>query len=36
VEVLKKELLKDGGFATTNNNTGQQWDAPNGWHRCNG
>jgi alpha,alpha-trehalase len=31
VEVLKKELLKDGGFATTNNNTGQQWDAPNGW-----
>lgn len=24
-------LLKDGGIVTTTNNTGQQWDAPNGW-----
>ena len=24
-------MLKPGGVATTNNNTGQQWDAPNGW-----
>ncbi len=24
-------LLKDGGIVTTNNITGQQWDAPNGW-----
>lgn len=31
VDNVKKELLKDGGFATTNINTGQQWDAPNGW-----
>jgi alpha,alpha-trehalase len=26
-----RELLKDGGFLTTTENTGQQWDAPNGW-----
>jgi alpha,alpha-trehalase len=24
-------LLKPGGIVTTPNNTGQQWDAPNGW-----
>ncbi len=30
-EVLEKELLKEGGLASTNNITGQQWDAPNGW-----
>ena len=24
-------LLKDGGLLTTTENTGQQWDAPNGW-----
>ena len=27
----KHFLLKDGGIVTTTNNTGQQWDAPNGW-----
>ena len=27
----KKYLLKPGGVVTTPNNTGQQWDAPNGW-----
>ncbi len=30
-EVIKTKLLKDGGIVTTENNTGQQWDAPNGW-----
>ncbi len=30
-DVFKNNLLKPGGVATTNNNTGQQWDAPNGW-----
>ncbi|MGC3979195.1 MAG: alpha,alpha-trehalase TreA [Paludibacteraceae bacterium] len=29
--VIKAKLLKDGGIVTTENNTGQQWDAPNGW-----
>ena len=29
--VTNTELLKDGGIVTTNNHTGQQWDAPNGW-----
>ena len=29
--VFKNNLLKPGGVATTNNKTGQQWDAPNGW-----
>ncbi len=24
-------MLKDGGFVTTLKNTGEQWDAPNGW-----
>jgi alpha,alpha-trehalase len=28
---LKKKLLQPGGIQTTENNTGQQWDAPNGW-----
>jgi alpha,alpha-trehalase len=28
---LDKEFLKPGGFTTTTNKTGQQWDAPNGW-----
>ncbi len=26
-----RDLLKDGGFLTTPEYTGQQWDAPNGW-----
>ena len=30
-ETLKKKFLKDGGIVTTLRNTGQQWDAPNGW-----
>jgi alpha,alpha-trehalase len=29
--ILKKKLLQPGGIQTTENNTGQQWDAPNGW-----
>jgi alpha,alpha-trehalase len=28
---LESEFLKPGGFVTTNFNSGQQWDAPNGW-----
>ncbi len=28
---LKNKFLQDGGLATTLSNTGQQWDAPNGW-----
>jgi alpha,alpha-trehalase len=28
---LEKEFLKEGGLVTTLENTGQQWDAPNGW-----
>ncbi|MFI5212473.1 MAG: alpha,alpha-trehalase TreF [Candidatus Saccharimonadales bacterium] len=28
---IKKDFLKDGGLVTTLHNTGQQWDAPNGW-----
>jgi alpha,alpha-trehalase len=28
---LENEFLKDGGLVTTLHNTGQQWDAPNGW-----
>jgi alpha,alpha-trehalase len=31
VTKMKTTLLKDGGIVTTNNTTGQQWDAPNGW-----
>jgi alpha,alpha-trehalase len=30
-EVLKAKFLKDGGLLTTLTNSGQQWDAPNGW-----
>ena len=30
-EILKENFLKEGGFITSLNNTGQQWDAPNGW-----
>lgn len=30
-KIIRKRLLKDGGIQTTENNTGQQWDAPNGW-----
>ncbi len=29
--IAQKKLLKPGGLVTTTNNTGQQWDAPNGW-----
>jgi alpha,alpha-trehalase len=28
---LKQKFVKNGGMATTLKNTGQQWDAPNGW-----
>ncbi|HEU4472109.1 MAG TPA: alpha,alpha-trehalase TreA [Flavisolibacter sp.] len=28
---LDKVFLKPGGLVTTSQNTGQQWDAPNGW-----
>jgi alpha,alpha-trehalase len=31
ISILKKKLLQPGGIQTTENNTGQQWDAPNGW-----
>lgn len=30
-ETTKRSLLKPGGIVTTTTNTGQQWDAPNGW-----
>lgn len=29
--VVARELVKQGGLVTTNRETGQQWDAPNGW-----
>lgn len=29
--VLQREFLRPGGLVSTLNNTGQQWDAPNGW-----
>jgi alpha,alpha-trehalase len=29
--VLEKDFIKAGGVLTTLTNTGQQWDAPNGW-----
>jgi alpha,alpha-trehalase len=29
--VVKRDLLKPGGIVTSVNQTGQQWDAPNGW-----
>lgn len=28
---LERDFLKPGGFVTSLQNTGQQWDAPNGW-----
>ena len=31
VVTIKTKLLKAGGIATSVHNTGQQWDAPNGW-----
>jgi len=31
VEVIKGKLWKPGGIVTSNYNSGQQWDAPNGW-----
>ena len=30
-QILQKDFLKPGGLVSTKNNTGQQWDAPNGW-----
>lgn len=30
-ETFTEELLKEGGVVSTPNETGQQWDAPNGW-----
>ncbi|MFZ4547453.1 MAG: alpha,alpha-trehalase TreA [Bacteroidales bacterium] len=30
-QTLQRNFLKDGGVVTTLKNTGQQWDAPNGW-----
>jgi len=30
-KTIERLLLKDGGIVTTTSNSGQQWDAPNGW-----
>jgi alpha,alpha-trehalase len=30
-KVLEKQFLQAGGLTTTLNNTGEQWDGPNGW-----
>jgi alpha,alpha-trehalase len=30
-EILQQKFLKHGGLTTTLNESGQQWDAPNGW-----
>ena len=30
-EAVKSKLLQPGGITTTEKNTGQQWDSPNGW-----
>lgn len=30
-KAIEKDFLRPGGVVTTLNNTGQQWDAPNGW-----
>ncbi|MEM1258729.1 MAG: alpha,alpha-trehalase TreF [Bacteroidota bacterium] len=30
-KMLMETFLRDGGFVTTLKNSGQQWDAPNGW-----
>jgi len=34
-KVLEKDFAKPGGLVTSLNNTGQQWDAPNGWAPLN-
>lgn len=31
VHIIKSDFLKPGGIVTTIHNSGQQWDAPNGW-----
>ncbi len=31
IMVIKQQFLKSGGLVTTLNNTGEQWDYPNGW-----
>ncbi|EOZ92305.1 Trehalase [Indibacter alkaliphilus LW1] len=31
IEYVEKNFFKPGGLVTTNFNTGQQWDSPNGW-----
>ena len=31
VQIVARELLKTGGIVATTVDTGQQWDAPNGW-----
>jgi alpha,alpha-trehalase len=30
-QIVEQRLLRPGGIVTTNKNSGQQWDAPNGW-----
>ncbi|WP_118183548.1 alpha,alpha-trehalase TreA [Paraburkholderia phosphatilytica] len=30
-QTVRRSLLRPGGLATTQTNTGQQWDEPNGW-----
>jgi len=30
-ERIHQDFLRPGGWVTTNNQTGQQWDSPNGW-----
>ncbi len=30
-QIIKSQFLRDGGLVSTIYNTGQQWDAPNGW-----
>ena len=30
-KIIQEKFLRSGGLITTTNNTGQQWDAPNGW-----
>ena len=31
IDCVGKHFMKPGGLVTTNFNSGQQWDAPNGW-----
>lgn len=31
IRVIENKFLQDGGLVTTFNETGQQWDGPNGW-----